>query len=159
VAFDVDSLIEGVRESRRHFLKHLKGLRDDQWDWKPYPECKSIRETLAHLVSDDRAYMEILRTGAMPDFQAVEEHETDVTKLLLRLEKSHEELCGFLRERFADTPLDTEVFFFTGKEKLGRAILGISSEDHYHAGQVAFIRMATDPSWDYYAAIYGHAGE
>lgn len=54
MAFDVDSLIEGVRESRRFFLKHLKGLRDDQWEWKPYPECKSIRETLAHLVSDDR---------------------------------------------------------------------------------------------------------
>lgn len=54
MAFTAAELIDGVRHSRRHFLKHLRGLRDDQWDWKPYPECKSIRETLAHLVWVDR---------------------------------------------------------------------------------------------------------
>lgn len=43
MAFDINTLVQGVRESRRYFLKHLNGLRDDQWDWKPYPQCKSIR--------------------------------------------------------------------------------------------------------------------
>jgi uncharacterized damage-inducible protein DinB len=157
MAFNIHDLIAGVRESRHHFLKHLKGIHDDQWDWKPYPACKSIRETLAHLVSDDRAFIAILDTGRMPDFEALEERETDTTKLLVLMNESHEQLCAFLEDRFADAALDREVVYFTGKAKLGHAIMGISSEDYYHAGQVAFIRMATDPSWDYYSAIYGNS--
>lgn len=155
MAFDIDSLIEGIRESRRYFLKHIKGLREDQWDWKPYPGCKTIRETLAHLVSDDRAFVAILRDGEVTDYGAFEEHETDVPKLLTLLNESSEELCAFIKDQFAGVALDTEISFFFGKTKLGLAIAGISSEDYYHAGQVAFIRMATDPEWDYYRFIYG----
>ena len=55
--------------------------------------------------------------------------------------------------------MDTEVSAYGTPMKLGRAIAHLSSEDFYHAGQVAFIRIATDPSWDYYAVIYAHEGE
>lgn len=154
MAHDIECIVEGIRESRRFFLRHIEDVREDQWDWKPYPECKSIRETLAHLVTDDRASIAMLRDGSITDWDAVEVHETDVPKLLDLLNQSHGEYCAFVRDRYADTPLDTEIDFFTGKTKLGLAIAGISSEDHYHAGQIAFIRMATDPEWDYYQAIY-----
>lgn len=156
--FDIDTLIQGIRESRRYFLRHIKGLRDDQWDWKPYPECKSIRETLAHLVSDDRAFIAILRDGEITDYEAFQENETDVEKLLGLLSQSSDALCAFVKDQFADTPLDAETSFFFGKTKLGLALAGISSEDYYHAGQVAFIRMASDPAWNYYTAIYDFSG-
>ena len=55
VSFTVHDLLEEAKGSRRYFLKHVKGLTAEQWDWKPYPECKSVRETVAHLISDDRA--------------------------------------------------------------------------------------------------------
>lgn len=158
MAFDIESIIEGIRESRRFFLKHVEGVREDQWDWKPYPECKSIRETLAHLVSDDRASIAMLRDGSITDYEAFEVQETDVPKLLDLLNQSHEAYCAFVRDRYADAPLDTEINFFLGKTKLGLAIAGISGEDQYHAGQVAFIRMATDPEWNYYEAIYDFSG-
>ena len=154
MAFGIDSLVEGIRESRQYFLKHIESLREDQWDWKPYPQCKSIRETLAHLVSDDRAFIAILRDGEVTDYGAFEEPETDVPKLLALLNQSNDDLCAFIKDQFTDIPLDTEINFFFGKTKLGLAIAGISSEDYYHAGQVAFIRMATDPEWDYYGSIY-----
>ncbi len=38
MAYDIECIIDGIRESRRYFLKHIKGVREDQWDWKPYPE-------------------------------------------------------------------------------------------------------------------------
>ena len=155
MAFDIETLITAVQKSRRNFLAHLKGLRDDQWDWKPYPECKSICETLAHLIADDRATVVMLETGEFPDFGGMLEREAATPKLLDLLAESHENLCAFLRGRFADTPLDGVVKFFGGSEPLGLAIAGISSEDYYYAGQVAFIRMATDPAWDYYKEIYG----
>ncbi len=155
MAQDLDTLIQGIRESRQYFLKHIQGVRDDQWDWKPYPQCKSVRETVAHLISDDRAFIEILDKGKIEDYGSLDEQERDLAKLLDMLAKSHESLCAFIRHKFAGTPLDTPVNFFTGETPLGHAIAGISSEDYYHAGQVAFIRMATDPTWDYYAHIYG----
>lgn len=157
MAFGIDDLIAGVRESRKHFLKHIQGITLEQWDWKPYPECKSIRETLSHLISDDQASKYVLATGSFPNFEEMEIKETDIDKLLDLLAESHEDFCYFLKEKFSSTPLDTEVFYFGGQMKLGLAISGISSEDCYHAGQVAFIRMATDPSWNYYASIYGAA--
>lgn len=155
MAFDIDTLIQGVRASRKTFLKHLKGVGNDQWDWKPYSECKSIRETIAHLVSDDRAFMEILDKGSIADYEVLQEDERDVTKLLALLDESHENLCTFLGKKFADTPLDTMVNFFMGAEPLGTAVAGIAHEDSYHAGQVAFIRMATKPEWNYYEQVYG----
>ncbi len=154
MAFNLDTLIHGVEDSRKTFLKHIKGVSDEQWDWKPYAECKSIRETIAHLVSDDRAFIEILDKGSITDYEVLQENEQDVTKLLALLAESHENLCTFLRQKFADTPLDTKINFFMGKEALGTAIAGIAHEDSYHAGQVAFIRMATDPAWNYYGEIY-----
>lgn len=158
MAFGIDDLINGVRESRQFFLRHLNGVCEDQWDWKPYAECKSIRETLAHLISDDRATQYVLENGTFPNFDEMGVQAEDIEKLLEMLSESHAQFCAFLKQRFADTPLDTEVPYFSGKLPLGLAIGGMSSEDYYHAGQVAFIRMATDPSWDYYASIYGGQG-
>ena len=152
---DLDLLIEGVRASRKYFLNHIRSLKDDQWDWKPYPECKSIRETLAHLIADDRATIHMLETGRFPDFGGLLESETDTDKLESLLSDSHEKLCEFIKAKSSNTPLDTLVNFWEGPIPLGRAIIGISAEDYYHAGQVAFIRMATDPQWDYYKQVYG----
>jgi uncharacterized damage-inducible protein DinB len=155
MAYGVGDMIEVVRASRRHFLKHLQGVRSEQWDWKPYPNCRSIREILAHMVSNDRIFMEVLDKGAVADYTTLEEEERDIAKLLNMLSRSHESLCAFLRLRYGNAPLDSEVPFFGGKEKLGTAISAITHEDYYHSGQIAFIRMATDPSWDYYVSIYG----
>lgn len=151
----IEDLVHGVESSRAYFLKHLNGVTPEQWDWKPYAECKSIRETLAHLVSDDRAAKGMLETGEFTDYDAVQEAETDIERLKALLARSHMELCALIRSKFADTALDTEANFFMGSTKLGLAISECSSEDYYHAGQVAFMRLATDPSWNYYAQIYG----
>lgn len=155
MAFGIEDFIDGVRASRQHFLKHLKGLKDAQWDWKPYPECKSIRETLMHMIIDDRAFIQILETGGMPDYEGMQENERDLDELMALMAKSHDELCSFIRVRFADTSLDAELPFIGRELKLGRILANLSQEDHYHAGQVAFMRMATDPAWDYYAGVYG----
>ena len=152
---DLNSVIESIHASRKYFLNHIKGLRQDQWDWKPFPECKSIGETLAHLIADDRAAIHILETGQFPDFGSILEHAPDPIKLQALLTQSHENLVAFLLNKFSDTSLDTPVNYFEGVISLSQAILGISSEDYYHAGQVAFIRLATDPQWDYYQQVYG----
>lgn len=152
VANDINDVINKVRMSRRYFLKHLHGVRNEQWDWKPSPQCKSIREILAHMVANDRLFMETLNADSPMEHGSVEER--DIAKLLEMLNKSHESLCAFLRLRHANTPLDTEIPFFGRTEKLETAMSRISFEDYYHAGQIALIRMATDPSWENCVSVH-----
>ena len=159
MAFGTEDLLKGLRSSRLHFLKHLKGLTAEQWTWKPYPECKSILDTVIHLVVDDRAALQALETGGEPEYEnlittAVMEAGASKEKAVEMLEESHERLCAYIAARFTGVALDSDFSAFGSKTKLGAGIPILSSEDYYHAGQVAYIRMATDPSWDYYSHIY-----
>ena len=160
MSFTAQDALVGLVRSRALFLKHLRGLRDDQWTWKPYPECKSIRETLVHLHGTDRIMMWIIETGKQPDWEgchASVEAETasdTLERLVERLRTSHYALMEFLETRFGALPLATEIATWGDPDLLGRIIPQMATEDHYHAGQVAFIRQATDPAWDYYQAIY-----
>lgn len=160
MAFTLDDLLEGLRNSRKFFFKHLEGLKQEQWDWKPYPECKSIRETLIHLIVDDRAAIESLNTNKEPDYLGLSDATfaaapADLAQIRALLDESHAELLALIQSRYRDAPLDAEINVFGTNMKLGNGVPYLSIEDCYHAGQVAYIRMASDPSWDYYAALYG----
>lgn len=158
MAVTLDDLITSIREQRAFFLKHLEDARDEQWDWKPAAGCKSIRETLVHLIGNDRASIQTIESGQPPDFETIyAEPERDVNRLRALLAETLDQLCDFLKTNYADAPLETEVFYFLGPMKLRDVLILMACEHHYHAGQVAYIRMATDPSWDYYAAIFGYA--
>lgn len=155
MALTLEDMLDGLRNSRRHFLKHLDGLTEEQWDWQPYPECKTIRVTLAHLIQDDRAALEALQKNGHPDYEASAVTERDLTRLRTMLDELHQALLTYLETHYAEGPLDTIVHAYGWLMKLGRAIGFLSSEDYYHAGQVAYIRLATDPTWDYYTVMYG----
>lgn len=155
MALTVATLVNGLIESRSHVLKHMEGMTPEQLDWKPYPECKSARETLAHLGIDDRAALQSLQTGVEPDYAALTVPVDEIDRLKATVAETHSALVAYLLETYSETPLDTEICVWGAKRPLGMAIPSFSSEDHYHAGQIAFIRMATDPAWDYYSAIYG----
>ena len=147
-------LLENVRASRAWFRKHLAGLRDDQWDFRPFPDCNTIRETLAHLVTDDNAACQSLASGAEPDYAAAQVSETDRDRLLDLLTASHLRLLDTLTNTLNAAP-EAELCIWGHAMPPARGIPYLSSEDYYHAGQVAFLRMASDPAWDYYAALYG----
>jgi uncharacterized damage-inducible protein DinB len=155
MALTLDDLLDALRRSRAYFLKHVEGLKDEQWDFKPFPECKSVRETLQHLIIDDRAAVDSIRTGEDPNYEEGPYSIKDLSQLKQTLTDSHEALLQELRIRYANAPIDSEICVWGAQDKLGTGIAYFSSEDFYHAGQVAFLRMASDPEWDYYAAIYG----
>ena len=147
--------VQALQDSRTHFFKHIAGMTDDQCDWKPYPECKNVRETLAHIVVDDTMALQSLQTGEEPDYDAAQVAERDLPTLRTMLDQSHQALCAYLLAHYADASPDTEICVWGSKKPLALGLPIFSSEDYYHAGQVAFIRQATDPAWDYYTAIYG----
>jgi uncharacterized damage-inducible protein DinB len=161
MALTLDDLLAGVWESRRHLLRHLNGVTDEQWTWKPYPECKSMSDTVVHLIAVDRSALESVKTGGAVDFvgtiAAVTEETAGMDRdaLLTMLKDTHSRLVNHFTANFADTPLDAEIRLWGAPRKLGPQVAYLTSEDYYHAGQIAYIRMATDATWDYYGSIYG----
>jgi uncharacterized damage-inducible protein DinB len=106
MAFTLDDLIAGLRASREHFFKHLEGLKDDQWDWQPYTQCKTIRETLAHLVIVDRGLLYSAETGQMPDWDGLFPDWQPYTpeQLHTLVLESRAKLLDYLETKYADTP-------------------------------------------------------
>lgn len=165
MSFEVTDLIENLRTTRATLLKHVDGLTDEQWTWQPYPQCKSVRETFTHLIMGGRllAY-HLAGDSRATAFENValeiekEYAEHTPAQLVAAFQKSHEETCQLLLDNYADKPLDTPWNGFFVGQKLGVTLAGFAGELSYHTGQIAFIRMASDPTWDYYAHIYNYTG-
>ena len=163
MTFELNDLTQTARESRDNFVKLLDGLSDEQWTWKPYQECKSIRETLIHMIGSDRLMKQALHDPSQPIdwagyFGAIasELSETANSDLIPILRDSHSEALHALTTVTEGLPLDAPLAIFgQHPRKLGVVAASLTSENMYHSGQVAYIRMATDPAWDYYAAMYG----
>ncbi len=154
MAFEIDDLIDNMRGALRFFLCHLNGLPARQWDWKPSPACRSIREMLLHLSEtyEDKAALEEELARPVPD----------VARVQALFEQAARKDYGRLRAKYADTPLDAEITvpggdFFLGKGsvKAGTLLARRAWEECYHTGQVVYIRLATDPEWDQEKAAYG----
>jgi hypothetical protein len=160
---NLEDLITGVVASRNYFLKHLTDIPEEAWAFKPFPECKNLLETLVHLRIDDLMASESIQTLEEPNYEATISAYADMEKgpsyLLSSLQQSHVELLALIRERFASKPLDAEICIWGSMMPLFRGVPYLSSEDFYHAGQAAFIRIAVQPDWDYYAQIYGQPGD
>ncbi len=157
---NIEGLLQGLIASRQRFLAHLKSLPDTAWTFKPFPECKNILETLVHLRIDDDMAAESILTKKEPDYEAAtvgayEEMANGPEFLLNRLADSHRRLLDLLKSEFGEQPLDAEICVWGRHLPVYQGIPFLSSEDFYHTGQVAYVRMAIQPDWDYYAAIYG----
>ena len=155
MAFELDDLVDNMHGALRFFLAHLDGLRDDQWDWKPTPACRSIREMLCHLSEtyEDEAALEKALARPVPDVSEVQR----LFETAARRDYAH------LSQRYADTPLDAEItvpggdwFLDRASVKAGTLLARRAWEECYHTGQVVFIRLATDPDWDP-EAVYASA--
>jgi len=154
-AFALDDLVDNMTGALRFLLAHLDGLKADQWDWKPAPACRSVRETLRHLCETypDKAALEEALARPVPD----------VSEVQALFEAAALADYARLRARYADTPLGAPVAVPGGDWFLGRASVKAGTllarrawEECYHTGQVVCIRLATDPEWDP-AAVYAKA--
>jgi uncharacterized damage-inducible protein DinB len=156
---DAYLFLEGLVDSRKHFYKHLAGLPEDAWNYKPFAECKSLTETLAHMVVNDRMAVEALRTGMEPNYDAGREAiAEDATRgkdhLLGLLRQSHEALLADLNARLSGKSAEEELCIWGWTMPVYKGIPFLSAEDYYHSGQIAYVRMAVQPDWDYYSAIF-----
>ncbi|CAN5594659.1 hypothetical protein BH11ARM2_BH11ARM2_04970 [soil metagenome] len=147
----VEGLLAALRRSREFFFKHVDRFGDDSWDVRIAPGTMTARETLRHLLVDDRAALKSLQTNADPNYEALGIDETDPTKLKALLFASHAELLQALAERQDEVSINV----WGTNKPLVEGLTWYASEDFYHAGQLAMILLAINPEWQYYPDIYG----
>jgi hypothetical protein len=164
MSLTLEDILADVRASHESLYRHLKGVTDVQLYWKPYPECKSIHETLAHLIAVEWSAQSMLDTGTFPDYET---HQRDaieyavgvsLDQLVEKLKDEQVKTIEVVWTKFRGVSLDTEIQWWGYPSKLGIAASRLGNEATYHSGQIAFIRLATDPEWDYYKEIYWSEG-
>ena len=144
MAVGLDEILQSFYSSQRFFRAHLNGMRADQWDWKPFPACRSIREILLH-------WAEQFSPGQTAFQAAMQAPTPDVAVLQRLMKEAGVRFAEAYREKYAETPMDAP---FSNGTPVGTVLAGFSGEDNYHAGQIAFIRLATDPDWDWVKAVH-----
>ncbi len=144
MAVGLEEILGSLSWSQKFFRAHLNGIQDAQWDWKPFPACRSIREILVHWaenVSSADTALQLALEEAIP--------EVDVVQRLMK--EASLRYVGKYRQQYANTSLDAP---YRNTITVGDVLAGLSGEDNYHAGQIAFIRLATDPTWDWVKAVH-----
>jgi len=144
MAVGLDEILDSVYRSQKFLRAHLNGIQGDQWDWKPYSACRSIREILVHwaeqFAKDDASLHSALQS-ATPNVAVIQ-----------RLMKEAGLRDGArYHQQYLDAPMDS---LFPNGLPVGTVLASLSGEDNYHAGQIAFIRLATDPGWDWVKAVH-----
>lgn len=154
-AMNTEHLIAQLEASRAWFLKLVDGLTPEQWDAKPYPNVMSPKETVAHLIIDDKVFP-VMFEGKEPDYAAyAPDASLSAEQLLEELARTHESKIQWLRSFLEGKDLNSEIeTVYFGKQPMWVEIMACVTEDWYHIGQVSAIRQGTDPNWEYYAAFY-----
>ena len=145
MATGVEEVLSELYRSQKFYRTHLNGIQEGQWDWKPFPACRSIREILLHWVDSFASEDTALRSALEPVVPDVA-----VIQRLMR-EAGLRYGAGF-HQRYAEATLDS--LHSNGRTTVGAVLAGLGAEDNYHAGQIAFIRLATDPEWDWVKAVH-----
>jgi uncharacterized damage-inducible protein DinB len=150
-----DDFIGALERSRGWFLRHVQGMTEEQARFKPYLQCKSVLETLVHLAAGDASALESLQTGEAVPYAKHEPALTDLGSLLETLAQRRNDLMTYLMSEVASMPMDKPITIWGETMPAAVGLAFLSSEDYYHSGQVAYIRLATDPGWDYDRDVFG----
>ena len=120
MAIGLNEILVNFTHSQQFFRAHLNGITEDQWDWKPYPACRSIREILLHwadLFSPGETALQAALKPAVPEIAAVQGF----------MKEAGARFATKYREQYADSAMDS---LFPNGAALGTMLAGFSAEDY-----------------------------
>jgi uncharacterized damage-inducible protein DinB len=135
-----DVLSHALDQAGLQVTKVLSGLTADEWNQRLGEGGMTPAETAEHLCEVYTAF-KTMAEGGQHDWGTYKSGETTQGGTLALLKRLRDEACAIAVA--SENP-----------ETIKAAIDYIALHDCYHVGQVAHIRMATDPAWDPYS-IYG----
>lgn len=123
----------------------LDGINDEQFNWKPAPESRSINEIICHLVRVDISFLKRLDRKA--DTEPLQ--NGTVAQVFIALKHIHAEMRQVVQDCADDSELFTRSTIKEAKETdtINEHILHSCQHNLYHLSQVIYLRRATDRSW------------
>ncbi len=116
------------------------GLPDSSWDTKLVPTAMSPRETLLHL-SECCVALQKIAAGEVHEWGSYKASDNSAAGLMSQFQSERAKAV-----EAANT--------FTEKDKLEEGMGFLSLHEAYHVGQLAQLRIHTEPDWNY-LSIYG----
>ncbi len=150
-----ESLANIYRVCSKALYPVLNGLSEQQLNWKPAPESRSISEIYRHLIRVDAWFLKQFQI--QPAVQ--DPGETHAAHLLDSLRQSHQYVLDLLRacQTPADLRRQSPAPELAGHNTLAEAIIHMAQHYLYHLAQVIYLRRAQDRAWPPPQAEWEHA--
>ena len=126
--------------------KALDGITDEQLNWRPVSESRSVKEITLHLIRVDNYFLK--RLGK--EIEIIANKELSLTEVLTELKKVHQQI----RNTISDCNDDAAVFLKSSisdandNDNINNHILHSCQHNLYHLSQMIYLRRALDRKWD-----------
>jgi uncharacterized damage-inducible protein DinB len=124
----------------------LEGIKENELNWKPASESRSVNEIMCHLMRVDNKFLSKL--GQNPRTNVPENGGADET--LDALKKVHKQLHSLVQELNDDSLLfkKSPVKDAKDNDTINEHALHSCQHNLYHLSQVIYLRRALDRSWN-----------
>lgn len=124
----------------------LEGIKDNELNWRPAPESRSVNEIMAHLIRVDNNFL--TKLGQELKTQAPEKGSASET--LTALKNVHKQLHSLVENLTDDSQLHEKspVKNARDKDTINEHLLHSCQHNLYHLSQVIYLRRALDRNWN-----------
>lgn len=142
---NIETLLKIYDICARTLYPVLDGIPEEQLNWRPAPESRSIGQIIRHLIRVDRWFLE--RQGYAPDIS--DPGEVGPAELLQALQNTHAQIRAVLESIPDDAALARKSTAPNAgpHETLAEVVVHIAQHYLYHLAQVIYLRRAQDRSW------------
>lgn len=136
-----ERLIRGLEIVRDQLKQALEGCDAEEFDWKPRPDMKSVKDMLRECGNVERVILTYAQTGERIEFDdAVEWNGDDLSSTLSDLKTVRKSTLNFLEE-LDESVLDETRQNMRGEDtEIEEFIRSIFVHEYYHVGQIIYNR-------------------
>ena len=140
MAKELETFLKTWEEEAKRTASVLRTLPADKYDFRPYPECRSLGEMAWHLAELDGYMGHVAARGTIDERPAGLERPRAVAELAPGYERVHRDAIEKVR-RLTEADLDRMVPFFGGRPLPIRRILWDAVLHHmiHHRGQLVLM--------------------
>ncbi len=123
----------------------LKNLPDEQLNWQPAPDSRSIGELARHLIRVDKWFFDRLGLA----HSIADPGEVGAGQLLSALKQTHRQIANILEQTQDDADLIRKSGAVDARphDTLAEAVVHIAQHYLYHHAQMVYLRRARDREW------------
>ncbi|MBI1730106.1 DinB family protein [Candidatus Acetothermia bacterium] len=136
-----ERLTSGLKVVRDQLLDSLQGCQAEEFEWKPRPDMKSVKEMIRECGAVEKVLVNYARSGEQLDFQkAVQWTGEDLPSTLSDLEVIRRDTIQYINV-LKDADFEQTRKNRRGEEtEIEEFLRSIYTHEYYHVGQIIYNR-------------------